>query len=119
MISTIAIDDNNEIIIENGMFKIVNGVDALVLQIKQLVQTFKGEWFMNTDAGIDYLGTIFSKKTTQAQKYIEFKLAIEQLYYVKSVVNVNFVTIDANKRTYKYELEILSDYGKINVGGTL
>ena len=38
----------------NGDFQFVSGKDEVIQQLKQILKTNKGEWFLNNDYGISY-----------------------------------------------------------------
>lgn len=60
------LDDNNELVIENGDLVFTRGIDAIVQQCRIALQMFQGEWFLNLDVGIPYWEKILGEKPATA-----------------------------------------------------
>ena len=60
------IDDENDLVIENGDLQFSKGIDAVVQQCRISLQMFQGEWFLDLDAGIPYWQSILGQKPAVA-----------------------------------------------------
>lgn len=49
-----AIDDNGDVIIENGRIRMVSGEELIRQTAETVLGTQKGEWFLNLNEGLDY-----------------------------------------------------------------
>lgn len=56
------LDDDNDLVIEDGDLKFSKGIDAVVQQCRIALQMFQGEWFLDLDAGIPYWQSILGHK---------------------------------------------------------
>lgn len=75
------LDDDNALVIENGDFVLVSGVDAIVQQCRIALQMFQGEWFLNLDAGIPYWERILGQKPNTA-------IAAAQIFFSRELLAV-------------------------------
>ena len=55
----IAVNELGYISFENGDMKVVEDYNQVIQHIKQRLQTFKGEWFLNSDEGVPYMDYVF------------------------------------------------------------
>lgn len=58
--------DTNDISVVQGRPVTISGRDAKAQRIRSRLMTVRGEWFLSTGFGLDYLGVIFVKATTPA-----------------------------------------------------
>lgn len=72
-----------DLVVENGDWVVVEGLDAMVQQITIALRTFRGEWFRNNQVGIPYFEAndpdakaIFDKQTSQEDIEAILKTAI-------------------------------------------
>lgn len=56
------LDDNNDLVFENNQLVLVDGADFVKQLLKQRLQTFIGEWFLDTSLGIPYFQEILKKQ---------------------------------------------------------
>lgn len=56
------LDDDNDIVIENGDLVFVRGVPAVAQACRIALSMFRGEWFLDLDAGIPYFQQILGAK---------------------------------------------------------
>lgn len=72
-----ALDSNNDIIIgADGSLKLVSDGAEVVQHIRSRLQFFKGEWFLDTNAGVPYFEEIFTKPVNLANIESIFKTKI-------------------------------------------
>lgn len=55
------LDANNDLVIENNNLVLIDGADFVGQMLKERLQTFLGEWFLDTDLGIPYFQNILTK----------------------------------------------------------
>ena len=55
------LDENNDVVVEDGDWVFVIGVEAIAQHIRIKFQFFFREWKLDTRIGIDYYGQIFGK----------------------------------------------------------
>lgn len=55
------LDDNNDLVIENNNLLLIDGADLVKQILKERLQTFLGEWFLDTDLGVPYFQDILKK----------------------------------------------------------
>ena len=58
-----ALSDNNDLVIQNGELQLVEGTDLLRQTVQTVLNTNKGEWFLDEDEGINFRN-ILGKKTS-------------------------------------------------------
>lgn len=59
--NNIAIDNNNEIIIDGYSVKRIDGIEQIRQRIRTRLQLFLGEWFLDRNAGVPWLQQILIK----------------------------------------------------------
>lgn len=57
-----ALDNDGDVIIENGKIKMIDGVDLINQTVKTVLGTNKTEWFLDIDEGIDFNNLLSKKK---------------------------------------------------------
>lgn len=105
----IKINSLGQFVRENGDFVWLSGTDAVKQLIRQFIQTFKGEVFLDITDGVDYKTKIFPKDASDFSRYTEFKRTILKVPGVKDIIDMEFSVVNAAKREYRV---------KINVQGT-
>ena len=112
-IRVLKIDSDGKFVRENGDFVWLTDNDAITQVIKQKIQIFKGEWFMDLDLGVDYYNIIFPKTSSDFSRYLEFKRVVESVPGVVQVIDLNIELISATTREYQLNMRIEADYGII------
>lgn len=56
-----ALDSNNDLIIENGSFKIVDKGAEVVQHVRTRLLTYLNEWFLDRESGVPYFEQVFIK----------------------------------------------------------
>lgn len=54
-------DTTNDLILTDGDLTLIMDSDQIRQAVKQALQTFLGEWFLNTTQGIPYYQTVFTQ----------------------------------------------------------
>lgn len=61
-----ALDSNNDLIVENGSFQLVNDAAETVQHVRSRLLFYLEEWFLDTQAGTPYFQQIFIKPANLA-----------------------------------------------------
>lgn len=112
-IKVLKIDSDGKVVRENGDFVWLEDNEAIIQLIKQKIQMFKGEWFMDLNLGIDYYNIIFPKTSSDFRRYLEFKRVIETVPGVISILDMKLVVENIAIRSYRLTMNISADYGTI------
>ena len=94
------LDNNGDLIIENGDFIMIDGRDELVQSINRILTTNKEEWFLSMNFGLDYKAIQGKGKDKEGIKLAN-KEAIFQDKRVKEVDIID-VIIDNNRHLKVY-----------------
>jgi hypothetical protein len=120
----IALDNNplsttyKDITIVNGDLPTVSGTAAILQNILQTLSVFLGEWFLNTNLGIDYFGSVLTKNPSQ--KIIN-AIFINQILSVPGVTNLTAYSFAVNAATRSIAIAFTAQttQGIVNYTGTL
>lgn len=112
--TSLAIDSNNDILIENNDFKLVEGSEEVRQIIMQKVRTFYGEWFLETSIGIPYFEEVLVKNPNPTRVEAIFK---EVILTTPGVLKLLEFNLDFNNATRQLTLSFLAESltGNINV----
>lgn len=102
-----------DILVEGSDLQIVEGKDATVQYLKQVLAAFKGEWFLNTEFGIDYYGKVLIKNPDPNVLESEFKLAILDVPGVRNLIEFQLL-VDPATREYEIDFTVDTDEGTIS-----
>jgi phage baseplate assembly protein W len=119
MISPKIVD--GDIVIENGDIVMVEGDEELAQSIQSILQTRKGEFFLEPDHGLSF-DNILGKQANQYEARDDIVEAVSQEPRVASVADVVFVDDrKARKRsvglTIQKEDGTEMEVGEVNIGG--
>jgi hypothetical protein len=101
--------------------QIVDGVDEFRQRVLVAISTYLGEWFANTDLGVDFYGTILKRHPDIGLFKNEI---LKVLSGFEEVLGVNDVKVTkTNYENYEAKIEVYSIYGietfRIEYGGEL
>lgn len=91
------LDENGDIVIENGKIGLVSDNELKAQTIRTVLKTNKGEWFLNENEGINFY-TIMGKGVTDEARLSQIKSALSQVDDSMQVTGFNS-TDDTKKRT--------------------
>lgn len=112
---TIAIDNNNDIYIDNSNnLAIKTDLNAMGDIFTNKSQTNLGELLYNTGKGIDFFNTVFSSPT-----YLDLfqNELITQLEDTEETQKVSSYNAQVENEIYSYSTEIQTSYGKVTLNG--
>ena len=97
----ISLDSNNDIAIVDGGLPLVTGIEETRQLLKQTLQSFRGDWFLNLDLGLPYFQTILRKSTTVSA--IE-NIYLEAIASVKGVLDIDTFNLSFNPATREADI---------------
>lgn len=104
---TFKLDDNGDLVIENGNLVMVEGKEELRQSIERILSTNINEWFLNANFGLDYEAIQGKGKSKES-----IKLAIaEAIYQDSRIVEVDIKDIIIR---HDRKLEVLGTAAGVN-----
>ena len=93
------LDDDNDLVIENGDLSFTSGIEAIIQQCRVHLQIFQGEWFLNLDIGIPYWQSILGEKpkTAIAAARIFMRRELELVPGVNKVTRLDIEYVGATR----------------------
>ena len=111
-----ALNENNDLFIENGNFKIFSDIEALAQVAMNVVQTTKEEIFLHPERGIPYFKVLFNNRPKVQLLINSINLALKEIEGIKNVSDIQ-VFYDKNKNLLKYSLDLDTIYGRVEANG--
>lgn len=107
-----------DIYLVNGDLATVSGAAAILQNILQTLGVFAGEWFLNVNQGVDYLGKILIKNPNQR---IIDAILISQILSVPGVTALTSYSFKADfvTRTLSVRFSAQTTQGIVDYSGTL
>ena len=102
-------DDGNILLDENGNFINLTLIESIGQNIKSALRTKKGEWFLNTDLGLDYSGFDKGKKEILIYSIKQTILGVVGVVSIASFIS----DYDKNLRKLTIKATINTTEGKI------
>lgn len=107
------LDASGDFELENGDLALVSDVAAIGQAVRIRLQFFKGEWFLDEDAGVPYYQDVLGKKNPSPNVLAAiFQDAVLETPGVASISDLR-VTIDAQTRRLSVTVSALSDTGEL------
>lgn len=100
---------DNDITVAGGRFEIVTGPEARAQRISIALKHFRGEWFLDANAGTDYFGRILGKSTDLSRR-AELRRRILEIPGVHEIRSMN-LSIDPRTRALSGSIEVLDETG--------
>ncbi|RLC88268.1 MAG: hypothetical protein DRJ03_03205 [Chloroflexi bacterium] len=99
-----ATDSNNDIFLKAGKIHRVTGGAAVVQLVRSRLQTYLGEWFLDTDFGVPYFEDVFRRPAVLSLIELVIKKAIRETPGVEEVKEFDMVFDKPNRRlTISYD----------------
>jgi hypothetical protein len=96
----------NDIVIENGDLALVSGEDAVEQRVRQFLNTFLGEWFLDTRVGVPWFQQIMVKN---ADPIIVDSILKATILNVPGVEELKKFEIDVDTSTREMTLTFKAD----------
>ena len=88
---SILLDSDNDLSIENNSLQLVEGEDEVAQKIKTVLQTIRGECFLDTSKGIPYLTEVVGKNKNYN---LISALIIDEIKSIESVETIDSFNIE-------------------------
>ena len=108
------LNNNHDIDFESGVCRLISGAGQVGQEIKILLLTFLGEWFLDTSHGIPYLEKVMVKAPNRTEIEAILMAKIKEIPQVSSV-NKMTLQIDHPARTFYVEADVDTDEGLVTV----
>lgn len=120
MLRDIDLDDDGDILIADADVVVIQEAQQVALAVRIAINTFRGEWFLNTDAGVPYFQNILGRKVvaTTAEFDSVIRAAILAVEGVNRVVSFES-SFDHRNRVYEVSFTVDTEYGPIDYQGVL
>lgn len=109
-----ALDSNNDLIIENGSFKLVEDAAETIQHVRSRLLFYLEEWFLDTKAGTPYFQEVFTKPANLANIESILKTRILKTPGVERLIefSMNYEGESVRKLTVDFSAETI--YGVID-----
>ena len=111
--TSLAINDNNDLCFKDYRLKLVSGNDEILQRVKIRLRFFKNEWFLNTEHGIPYYQDILGKKKVD-------------INVVQSIFKENILDIEDINSIIEFELgynssnrQLILDFKATDIDGNI
>lgn len=109
-----ALDSNNDLIIENGSFKLVEEGAEAVQHVRTRLLFYLEEWFLDTLAGMPYFQQIFTKPANLANIESIFKTKILNTPEVLRLIEFSLTYEGGSSRSLSVSFSAETTFGVIN-----
>lgn len=106
------LDRQHDMTFGRGLANVAEEEEAVAQRVKTRLYTLKGEWFLDTDAGVPYLQEIATKPVKQAEADAILKTTVLKTEGVEEIVEWASV-LDRAQRRLKISCVVRNIYGKI------
>ena len=110
----IKLTDDYDWDVSAGDLAILTGADAIVQSVKLHLQFFKGEWFLDLDAGIPYFQDVLIKNPDPNLLQSVFRNALLAIPGVLEIISLS-LAIDNETRTLAIDMRLSTDVGELDI----
>jgi hypothetical protein len=107
------LDSNNDLIVENGQFKLVEDGAEVVQHVRTRLLFYKEEWFLNLQAGVPYFQEIFIKPASLANTESIIKSKILNTRHIESLTEFE-MQYDNLSRKISISFSAITSFGTID-----
>lgn len=97
----------------NGNLAVVRDAEAVGQHVRQRLKTFFGEWFMDTDAGVEWLTEILGSDYDPAKAEAVIKAEILATHGVREITGFSVRFNRTTRELAAYDVTVLTDYDEI------
>lgn len=109
---TLKIDADNQLVVEQGGLKVINGIDAAAQDSRTRVGLYKGEDPFDVEKGIDFDSDLLGKMG--GADYIRDLIAA-RITAGEDIESVGNVTLERDGNALNVTAEVDTIYGRINL----
>jgi len=106
------LDSNHDLVIEDFDLKLTNSKEVLQQKLKQELLMFRGDWFLDIDAGIPYYQDILGQRNSIDAVRAIFIHAIRKVEEVKEIVSID-LNLNGENRTLEIKISVLDEFSNI------
>lgn len=103
------LDANGDLSLEEGDFVLLTGADAIASDLKARLQTFLGEWFLDTSIGVPYFTEVYGKTPAPRLEAI-FR---EEILKTPGVLEILAMQVQKSGRTLSVTFRVSTDFGEL------
>lgn len=111
---TLEVNENGLVMTDQGDLSILSDLDALVQKITRKLKLWKGEYFLDTSAGIPYKEQIFDRPIDAGIASTIITSQITDETEVTEVTNIT-IDLDPSTRKFSYSATVKTIYGETEV----
>jgi len=100
--------------VESKDLVLIDDNDELTQKIKIRLQFIKGEWFLNTNTGVDYYGLIWKKNPDIAEIDRHIKAEVLSINGITAFIEYTS-NLDRVNRIFTVSFRVTSIYGDIDI----
>lgn len=100
-----ALDSNNDIIVDDGQFKLVTDGAKVAQHVRSRLLFYQGEWFLDLSAGVPYFQKIFTKPADVGE--------------VESIIKSEILQTEGVERLLTFESDYNSETRKLTMSASL
>ena len=104
----------NDIDFDAGVVRLCDGAEQVGQQIRILLRTFIGEWFLDVTHGIPYLEKVHIKAPNRTEIETILRKKIKEIPKVSSISKMN-LQIDHPARIFYVEADVETEQGLVTV----
>ena len=93
----IKISDEGFLYFTDKDLEMVTADDAAEQDLRSRIRLIKGEYFLDTDIGVDYMGVVFQKNSDYNELNGEFKKAVLDSPYVQQITEYELKVEKSNR----------------------
>ncbi len=95
-----------------GNLRMTSDLESIAQGIRRALNTYLGEWFLDTSLGVDWRGRILVKNPNSALIADEIRTVVQGVVGVRSVTNIN-VSLNKSTRALTGSFTAVSDLGQL------
>lgn len=109
---TLKITDG-DFVVDGNSWEEITGVEAVRQRISHRLRMWKGDWFLDSTEGVDWIG-IFEKPFSLRRMKAEILGVLKKDEMVEQVEDMEFIP-DFSNRSLKINITVLVDGEKVNI----
>jgi hypothetical protein len=103
------LDADGDLSLEEGDFVLIAGAEAVASDLRARLQTFAGEWFLDTSIGVPYFSDVFGKTPAPRVEAV-FR---EQILGTPGVASIESIRLQRVDRRLLVAFRVLTDFGEL------
>lgn len=109
-----ALDENHDVFLRGGQIALADGPDYVVQAIRTRLLLYRGEWWLDTGAGVPWFQEILTKPADVVRTESTLRRTILETPGVTGLISFD-LTLDRSRRDLRVEFEVSTEYGPSGV----